>query len=229
VSDKAGGPTSAALPEPLGFAQVASGRRLLLATRAHHKARELQELLDLPGVVLLTPDDVGIDGEPVEDADSFHGNAELKVRYYALHSGLPTLADDSGLEVDALDGRPGVYTRRYAGPDATDAENNARLLAELDGLPAEQRGARYQCVLAYLDPAMGHHAVPVFREGTFEGRIATVPRGDGGFGYDPIFEPLSEPPGARTVGQMSAAEKHALSHRGKAARAMAEYLRAEGW
>ena len=106
-------------------------------------------------MVLLTPDEVGIDGEPVEDADSFHGNAEIKVRYYALRSGLPTLADDSGLEVDALDGRPGVYTRRYAGPDATDADNNARLLAELDGLPPEQRGARYQCVLAYLDPAHG--------------------------------------------------------------------------
>jgi len=204
---------------------VSEERRLLLATRARHKVAELADLLDLPGVTLLTPDDVGIEGEPVEDAGSFRGNAEIKVRYYAARSGLPTLADDSGLEVDALDGRPGVHTRRYAGPDATDAQNNARLLAELDGLPAGKRGARYRCVLAYLDPSVGDEAEPVFRSGTFEGRIATSARGDGGFGYDPIFEPRSEAPGGRTVGQMSAAEKHELSHRGKAARAMAEYLR----
>jgi XTP/dITP diphosphohydrolase len=203
-------------------------RRLLLATRARHKARELQELLDLPGVTLLTPDDVGLEGEPVEDADSFAGNAEIKARYYAERSGLPTLADDSGLEVDALGGRPGVYTRRYAGPDASDDENNARLLEELAGLPAERRTARYHCVLAFLDPA-DRGAVAVLRHGTFEGRIATQARGDGGFGYDPIFEPASEAPGGRTVGQMRADEKHALSHRGKAARAMAEYLRGEGW
>jgi len=140
---------------------------------------------------------------------------------------LPTLADDSGLEVDALDGRPGVYTRRYAGPDATDTENNARLLEELEGVPAERRTARYRCVLAFLDPE-GPEA-PVLRDGTFEGRIARHPRGEGGFGYDPIFEPAGEPPEGRTVGQMSAREKHALSHRGQAARAMAAYLREEGW
>jgi XTP/dITP diphosphohydrolase len=205
----------------------ATERRLLLATRARHKVAELQELLDLPGVTLLTPDEVGIEGEPVEDAATFEGNAEIKARYYAEKSGLPTLADDSGLEVDALDGRPGVYTRRYAGDDPTDIENNTKLLGELDGLPAEQRGARYVCVLAFIDPVA--RTAPVFRAGAFEGRIAIGPRGDGGFGYDPIFEPESEAPGARTVGQMSAAEKHALSHRGKAARAMAEHLRGEGW
>lgn len=204
-----------------------SGRRLLLATRARHKVAELRDLLDLPGAILVTPDEVGVEGEPAEDADSFAGNAELKARYYAARSGLPTLADDSGLEVDALDGRPGVLTRRYAGENARDADNNAKLLAELDGLPAERRTARYQCVLAFLDPADGD--TPVFREGTMEGRIASTPRGSGGFGYDPIFEPRSEAPGARTVGQMSAAEKHALSHRGQAAQAMAAELRERGW
>lgn len=206
-------------------------RRLLLATRARHKVAELAELLDLPGITLVTPDEVGIGVEPPEDADTFHGNAEIKVRFYASRSGLPTLADDSGLEVDALDGRPGVYTRRYAGPDATDADNNTKLLGELDGLAAEQRGARYQCVLAFLDPSGEARAaaLPIFREGTFEGRIATYSRGTGGFGYDPIFEPESEVPGARTVGQMSAAEKNELSHRGKAARAMARHLRDSGW
>lgn len=203
-------------------------RRLLVASRSRHKVAELHDLLDLGDeVVLVGPDEVGVEGEPVEDADSFAANAEIKVRYYAERSGLPTLADDSGLEVDALDGGPGVFTKRYAGEDATDEDNNSRLLAELAGLPAHRRGARYQCVLAYLDPAAGGE--PVFRTGTFEGRIATERRGSGGFGYDPIFEPAGEAPGGRTVGQMSSGEKHALSHRGKAARAMAEYLRGEGW
>jgi XTP/dITP diphosphohydrolase len=202
-------------------------RRLVLASRSRHKVAELQELLALDDVVLVTPDAVGLEGEPVEDADSFEGNAEIKVRYYAERSGLPTLADDSGLEVDALGGGPGVYTKRYAGEDATDQDNNSKLLGELEGLPADRRGARYQCVLAYLDPASS--AAPVFRAGSFEGRIATARRGTGGFGYDPIFEPEGEVPGARTVGQMSAEEKHALSHRGQAARAMAEYLKGEGW
>jgi len=202
-------------------------RRLVLASRSRHKVGELQELLGLEDVVLVTPDEVGIEGEPVEDADTFEGNAQIKVRYYAARSGLPTLADDSGLEVDALDGGPGVYTKRYAGPDATDEDNNSKLLAVLDGRPAEERGARYQCVLAFLDPSATGE--PVFRAGAFEGRIATERRGSGGFGYDPIFEPEGEAPGARTVGQMSSEEKHALSHRGKAARAMAEYLQGEGW
>ena len=203
-------------------------RRLLVASRSRHKVAELHDLLDLgDDVVLVSPDDVGIEGEPVEDADTFEGNAEIKVRYYGERAGLPTLADDSGLEVDALGGGPGVYTKRYAGPEAADEDNNTKLLGKLDGLPAGERGARYQCVLSFWDPGSG--AEPVFREGQFEGRIATERRGSGGFGYDPIFEPAGEPPGGRTVGQMSSQEKHALSHRGKAARAMAEYLEGEGW
>ncbi len=203
-------------------------RRLLVASRSPHKVAELRDLLELgDDVVLVSPDEAGVEGEPVEDADSFAGNAEIKVRYYAERSGLPTLADDSGLEVDALDGGPGVFTRRVAGPDATDEDNNNKLLEALRGLPADQRGARYQCVLAFIDPSRGD--APVFRDGQFEGRIATERRGAGGFGYDPIFEPQAEAPGGRTVGQLSAHEKHAQSHRGKAARAMAEYLRGEGW
>jgi XTP/dITP diphosphohydrolase len=202
-------------------------RRLLLASRSRHKVAELQALLGLDDVVLVTPDEVGVEGEPVEDADSFEGNARIKVRYYAERSGLPTLADDSGLEVDALDGAPGVYTKRYACPEATDEDNNSKLLGELEGLPAEQRGARYECVLAFLDPSVGSD--PVCRAGSFEDRIASERRGSGGFGYDPIFEPAGEAPGGRTVGQMSSEEKHELSHRGQAARAMAEYLEGEGW
>jgi len=204
-----------------------TARRLLLATRSVHKIAELRELLALPGVELVSPDDVGVIGEPVEDADTFRGNAEIKARYYAGRSGLPTLADDSGLEVDALEGGPGVYTKRYAGPNASDTDNNRKLLGELSGQPPEGRGARYVCVLSFLDPASGD--VTENREGTFEGRIAESPRGSGGFGYDPIFEPAEEAPGGRTVGQLSAAEKHQRSHRGKAARAMAHYLREQGW
>ncbi len=129
----------------------------------------------------------------------------FKARYYAELSGLPTLADDSGIEVDALGGLPGVRTRRYAGEQATDEDNNVKLLAALRGMPTERRGARYRCVLAFVDPVVpdvsarraaappsGHATV---RRGTFEGRIAEGPRGTGGFGYDPIFEPALEPPG----------------------------------
>ena len=170
----------------------------------------------------MSPDDVGIEGEPDETGLTFETNARIKARYYAARSGLPTLADDSGLEVDALGGAPGVYTRRYAGPDATDADNNAKLLRELAGLPAERRGARYVCVLALALPG---EAGPrgglriLTRRGTCRGRIATAPRGDGGFGYDPIFEPASGAagrPDARASGRPT--EKNAISHRSRAAR-----------
>jgi XTP/dITP diphosphohydrolase len=179
-------------------------------------------------VQLLSPDDLGIEGEPDETGQTFETNARIKARYYAARSGLPTLADDSGLEVDALGGGPGVFTRRYAGPAATDADNNAKLLRELGGLPAERRGARYVCVLALALPGeVGRRgAVRILsRRGTCRGRIATGLHGDGGFGYDPLFEPQQEPPGGRTLGQWSAAEKHAISHRARAARRMAPVLR----
>jgi XTP/dITP diphosphohydrolase len=206
--------------------------RLLVATRSSHKLRELRELLEVPAdVELVSPDDVGIEGEPDETGATFETNAAIKARYYATRSGLPTLADDSGLEVDALGGGPGVYTRRYAGPDATDDSNNAKLLRELDGLPGDRRGARYVCVLALALPG---EAGPrggltlVFRRGTCRGRIATGTKGNGGFGYDPLFEPSSEPPGGRTLGQWSAAEKHAISHRSRAAARMRPALRELG-
>ena len=128
--------------------------------------------------------------------------------------------------MDALDGGPGVRTKRFAGPDATDTDNNTLLLRRLEGLPTEQRGARYRCVLVYLD---GPGAEPIIRSGSFAGRIALAPRGGGGFGYDPIFEPRAEPPGGRTVGLLTAEEKGRLSHRGKAARAMTRALRDRGW
>ena len=204
-------------------------RQLLVATRSRHKLRELQELLALgPDVELVSPDDVGIAGEPEETGETFETNARIKARYYAALSGLPTLADDSGIEVDALAGGPGVRTRRYAGPEATDTDNNEKLLHELAGLPPDRRGARYVCVLALALPGETgpRGALRILtRRGTCRGRIATSPKGDGGFGYDPIFEPWSEPTGGQTLGQWTAAAKHAISHRSRAAARMSRVLR----
>jgi XTP/dITP diphosphohydrolase len=206
--------------------------RLLVATRSEHKLAELRELLDLQRARLVSLDDVGVTDEVDETGSTFEANAGLKARAGARATGLPTLADDSGIEVDALDGGPGVRTRRYAGPNATDAENNAKLLAALDGLAPERRGARYVCVLALALPerAGRRGGLPIrIVRGTARGRIATEPRGSGGFGYDPIFEPASERPGGRTLGLWTPAEKHAISHRGRAARRIAPILRDLGF
>ncbi len=206
--------------------------RLLVATRSEHKLAELRELLDLQRARLVSLDDVGVTDEVDETGSTFEANAGLKARAGARATGLPTLADDSGIEVDALDGGPGVRTRRYAGPNATDAENNAKLLAALDGLAPERRGARYVCVLALALPerAGRRGGLPIrIVRGTTRGRIATEPRGSGGFGYDPIFEPASERPGGRTLGLWTPAEKHAISHRGRAARRIAPILRDLGF
>ncbi|HEV8401435.1 MAG TPA: non-canonical purine NTP pyrophosphatase [Candidatus Limnocylindrales bacterium] len=207
-------------------------RRLLVATRSVHKLRELRELLALDHTTLVSLDDLGIDGDPVEDGRTFETNAAIKARFGVRASGLPTIADDSGIEVDALGGAPGVRTRRYAGEDATDAANNAKLLAALDGLPADRRGARYVCVLALALPddtgPRGGVRLLTTR-GTCRGRIATEPRGTQGFGYDPIFEPAVERPGGRTLGLWTAAEKHTISHRARAARRMAPRLAGLGF
>jgi XTP/dITP diphosphohydrolase len=201
--------------------------RLVVATRSEHKLRELRQLLGLEGIELVSLDDLGVAGDPAETGETFETNAAIKARFAVRATGLPSLADDSGLEVDALHGGPGVRTRRYAGEGATDEQNNAKLLAALDGLPFERRGARYVCVLALALPgdtgARGGQRV-TFARGTCRGRIAVTPRGTGGFGYDPIFEPASEPPGGRTLGLWSPTEKNAISHRARAARRMAPRL-----
>jgi len=206
--------------------------RLLVASRSVHKLRELRELLDLRHTDLVSLDDLGVPGDPAETGSTFETNAAIKARFGVRSTGLPTLADDSGLEVAALDGGPGVRTRRYAGENATDPENNTRLLEALRGLPPEHRGARYVCVLAV---ALPERTGPrggiglVQARGTCRGRIATAPRGSAGFGYDPIFEPASEPPGGRTLGLWTSVEKHAISHRARAARRMAPRLREIGF
>jgi XTP/dITP diphosphohydrolase len=205
-------------------------RRLLIATGSRHKLGELVELLDLRATDLLSLADAGLADDALEEGASFEDNAVAKALYYLARSRLPTLADDSGLEVDALGGRPGVHTRRYAGPQATDGENNAKLLAELADVAPTDRTARYRCVLALAEPQLGSPPeVTAVTSGTLEGRITSGPRGSGGFGYDPIFEPAIEPVGGRTVGQMSAAEKNAVSHRAQAARPMRDLLTARGY
>jgi XTP/dITP diphosphohydrolase len=206
--------------------------RLLVATRSRHKLGELRDLLRLERTDLVDLDELGIAEEADETGTTFTANAALKARFYARRSGLPTLADDSGLEVDALGGGPSVRTGRYAGEQATDAENNAKLLAALAGLPPERRGARYRCALALALPerAGPRGGLPVkLARGTFEGRIGTAPRGANGFGYDPIFEPASEPPGGATVGEWPPARKQELSHRARAARRMAPILARAGF
>jgi XTP/dITP diphosphohydrolase len=211
---------------------VAERPRLVVATRSAHKLAELRTLLDVPGTELLSLDDLGVEGDVDETGATFEANAALKARHAARTTGLPALADDSGLEVDALDGGPGVRTRRYADEVATDEQNNAKLLRVLDGLSPDRRGARYVCVLALALPAergpRGGQPLTIVR-GTCRGRIARAPRGTGGFGYDPIFEPSSEPPGGRTLGEWSQEAKNAISHRGAAARRMTPILRRQGF
>ena len=215
------------------MAVAAARPRLVIATHSAHKLAELRDLLDLPDADLVSLDDLGIDDDPDETGETFETNARIKARFGARRTGLPTLADDSGLEVDHLGGGPGVRTKRYAGPDATDRDNNAKLLAALEGLPPERRSARYVCVLALAMPRPGggpRDAVPIRTvRGTTRGRISTGPRGTGGFGYDPIFEPAGEPPGGRTFGQWTAVQKNAVSHRGRAARRMTPILRELGF
>jgi XTP/dITP diphosphohydrolase len=192
-------------------------RRLVLATGNAGKARELAALLG-PDYELLLQTTLGV--EAVEETGAtFLENALLKARHASAATGLPALADDSGLEVDALDGAPGVYSARYAGPEASDAENVAQLLAALAAVPAGARQARFRCVLALVrspdDPA------PLIAAGSWEGRIAPAPRGTAGFGYDPVFE---DPATGLTAGELPAAEKNARSHRGVALRALARLL-----
>ncbi|PZC46536.1 MAG: XTP/dITP diphosphohydrolase [Chloroflexi bacterium] len=189
--------------------------RLLIATGNAGKIRELRTLLNDARWQLVTPADAGVaDLEVIEDGDSFRANAAKKARAYANASRLPALADDSGLEVDALGGAPGVRSARYAGDSATDAENRAMLLAALDGLPTEERGARFRAVVALSFP---YGPNVRFGEGTVEGRIAANERGDNGFGYDPIFE-LAD---GRRMAELTSDEKNAISHRGQAVRDIA--------
>ncbi len=187
--------------------------RLVLATRNEHKLREFRVLLD-PHEVAPLPDDVEL---PPETGETFEDNARVKAEAAAHATGMPAVADDSGIEAAALDGRPGVRSARYAGDGASDEENLAKLLDEVpvDG----DRRVAYVCALAYAEPGA---ETRVFTE-RCEGELAHEPRGDGGFGYDPAFVPAEGCDG-RTMAELTVAEKDAISHRGRAARAFLDWF-----
>lgn len=193
-------------------------RRLVLATRNPHKVREISELLSDAGVAVLSFHDFPDLPEVEEDGDTLEQNAVKKAATVAALTGLPSLADDTGLEVDALDGAPGVVSARYAGEGATYDDNNRKLLGALAGVPLAQRTAGFRCVVALAVPGAPVRTV----EGRTVGVILEEPRGRGGFGYDPIFLPDGHD---RTYAQMDAGDKNAVSHRGKAVRAAVELVR----
>jgi XTP/dITP diphosphohydrolase len=189
--------------------------KLILATRNAHKVRELEPLL-APHELTLLPEEVEL---PPETGDTFTENALIKARAAHAATGRPSVADDSGIAAAALGGRPGVRSARYAGEDATDEENLAKLLREV---PADgDTRVAYECVLAHVDDAGELTA-----HGSCEGRLTHDTRGDGGFGYDPAFVPSDREDG-RTMAELLPNEKDAISHRGRAARALAERLREE--
>lgn len=193
--------------------------RVVLATNNPKKLVELRRVVEQAGldVEVLSLADVEPYPEPEETERTFEGNALIKARAAAERSGIAAVADDSGLEVDELNGMPGVRSSRWAGPMCDDDENNELLLAQLHGVPAERRTARFRCALALVSPN-GEQRV---WHGTMEGRIGEAPVGDNGFGYDPLFIPQG---GERSSGEMSPEEKDAMSHRGEAVRAFVAWL-----
>ena len=190
-------------------------QKIVLASGNAGKLREFQQLLAGCGFEVLPQSAFNLSNAD-ETGLTFVENAILKARHACAHTGLPAIADDSGLEVDALNGRPGIYSARYAGVDASDAKNNAKLVQELSGVEAAQRSARYHCVLAFMRHA--EDPTPVLCHGSWEGSILTEPRGTGGFGYDPLF---FVPTHQCTAAELDKAEKNRISHRGTA---MAELL-----
>lgn len=192
--------------------------KAVFASRNRHKAEQVAVLL--PNIGLIELDDVAPGLELAEPFDTFEANARAKASAVVTATGLPAIADDSGLEVDALGGEPGVRSARYAGAGATDADNNRKLVAALAGVPEAERTCRYRCVALYLDP----EGREVVAERACEGRVVLEGRGDLGFGYDPHVIPSDE---TRTMGEIPLEEKLRFSHRGRAFRLLAERLRTE--
>jgi XTP/dITP diphosphohydrolase len=191
---------------------------IVLASNNAGKVREIDALLAPSGLHVVPQGSLGID-EAEETGLTFVENAILKARHAARASGGPAIADDSGLEVDALDGAPGIYSARYAGAGAGDRANCDKLLASLAGIPDERRTARFQCLMVYLRHA--EDPTPLICQGTWEGRILHAPRGDNGFGYDPVF---LVPEHGASAAELDPATKNALSHRGQALRSLVRTL-----
>lgn len=199
-------------------------KTVVVASNNAHKASEISAALAVEGWEFKTLNELGITSDPAEDADSFLGNARIKAHAArAASGGMAVIADDSGLEVDALDGAPGVYSSRYAGERASDADNNAKLLAALADVPDDRRTARFVCTLVFVD----EDGAELTARGVVEGKIGYEPRGDQGFGYDPLFFP-DDFAGAKTFAEVSQDEKAEVSHRGRALRMLAAELEARG-
>jgi len=194
-------------------------RRIVVATHNKHKVEEIRAILDIPGWELISLGELGIDEEPIEDADTFIGNARIKARFAHEKTGLAALADDSGLAVDALDGAPGVFSARYAGPDASDGDNNAKLLVALKGVPEVERTAHFHCAVVFIN----EDGTETVAEGSAAGRIGFEQKGTNGFGYDPLFC-LETYHYQRTMAELDATEKNTLSHRFKALLQLKETL-----
>lgn len=193
-------------------------KKIVLASNNPGKVREFNALLAGHDIEVVPQSAFDVP-EAEETGLTFVENALLKARNAARHTGLPAIADDSGLEVDALKGAPGIYSARYAGPDASDADNVVKLLADLQGIPEAERTARFQCLLVLLR----HEAdpTPLICQGTWEGRILEAPRGDNGFGYDPVF---FVPTHDCSAAELPPEEKNRISHRGQALRCLVERL-----
>ena len=189
--------------------------RILLASGNQHKIRELTEILSPLGITVVTPEEVGGLPEVIEDGDTFAANAIKKAQSALAHTGLPSLADDSGIEARALDWRPGVYSARYAGPECDDEKNNQKLIEEL--ADKDDKFVQYRCVIAFVHG----DAEPQTWDGTFPGEHTADAKGLGGFGYDPY---VIIPELGQTVAEISSEEKHKRSHRGQALRLFVEWL-----
>lgn len=195
-------------------------QKLVMASGNQGKLREFQNLLKDCGFDVVPQSDFAV-SSVAETGLSFVENAIIKARHASKITGLPALADDSGIEVDALKGEPGIYSARFAGLDASDADNNRKLLESLNGLPEAQRTARYQCVLVFMRHALD--PMPIVAQGSWEGRILEEPAGEGGFGYDPLFW---VPTHKMSSAQLDKQEKNAISHRAIASRELLAQIKA---
>ncbi len=197
-------------------------RKIVLASGNAGKVREINKLFSDYGINVIPQTEFDVP-EAIEDGLSFVENAIIKARNAAQHSGLPAIADDSGIEVDALNHRPGIYSARYSGEDANDQTNNDKLLQELGDLEDSRRTARYRCVMVYMRDA--DDPMPIIAEGTLEGRILHAPQGEGGFGYDPLFWLEAQQCAAA---ELSLEDKNRISHRAQASHQLVDRLKQAG-